>query len=106
LRNVAHGHLQESQIGYIFPKEIPLHISDGINSQPDEAVKPITVESTAVERVAFDERRRVLKIEFRNGRVYNYLDVPPRVYKKLMQAPSIGTFVNLEVKGTYEYEEL
>ena len=31
------------------------------------------------------------------------LHVPPGVYHELMEAPSLGRFLNLRVKGVYEF---
>jgi ligand-binding sensor domain-containing protein len=45
----------------------------------------------------------LLELEFTNGRVYQYFDVPERVYQSLMAADSHGTFFNESIKGVYRY---
>ena len=49
----------------------------------------VAVDSTSVASVGYDERKHVLEIEFRGGRVYRYLDVPAAVHRLLLRAPSI-----------------
>ena len=51
--------------------------------------------------VGYDEPRRILKIRFRSGRTYYYLDVPPAVHRDLLAAPSIGKYFNEVVKPNY-----
>ena len=69
-------------------------------------MKREVVESSAVDRVGYDEKRHILEIEYTGGRVYQYFDVPPMVYRQLRKAPSIGAFVNEEIIGAYQYMPL
>jgi hypothetical protein len=39
------------------------------------------VDSTAIARVGYRKRRRILEIEFANGAVYRYLDVPSSILR-------------------------
>lgn len=47
-----------------------------------------------------------LEVEYRNHKVYHYMDVPVSLWQKLLEAPSIGTFLAQEVKGKYRYMEV
>ena len=60
------------------------------------------VRSSSVAYVGYDEAKHVLEIEFHNGNVYRYQDVPAAVYRLLLQARSIGDFVNTIVKPKFE----
>jgi len=62
----------------------------------------IPIDSTAIARVGYDDARRVLSIEYRNGRTYDYFDVPAAVYMDLLSAASAGEFINLEIKPNYD----
>ncbi len=59
------------------------------------------VESTAIARIGYSKRRHILEIEFVNGAVYRYLDVPVTVYRDLMSAESKAHFYDSNVKGRY-----
>jgi S1-C subfamily serine protease/cytochrome c-type biogenesis protein CcmH/NrfG len=58
--------------------------------------KPVS--STTLKSVGYDGTHRVLEIEFHNGSVYQYLDVPKSVYVELMQADSLGRYFNRKIK--------
>jgi hypothetical protein len=64
-------------------------------------IKRLPVESSALAAVGYSKRLRALEIEFRNGAVYRYLDVSPRVRAALMAAPSKARFYHENIKGKY-----
>ncbi len=59
------------------------------------------VQSTAIARIGYSKRRHILEIEFVNGAVYRYLDVPPAIYRGFMSAGSKAQFYDFNVKGHY-----
>jgi hypothetical protein len=62
----------------------------------------VAVTSASVASVGYDPVAAVLEIEFQNGRVYRYLHVPPQAHRLLLQADSIGEFVNKVIKPRFE----
>ena len=70
------------------------------------AMERRTVESRSVNAVGYDPATFELEIEFRNGRTYRYQQVPAAAYRLLLQAPSIGEFVNKQIKPRFEAREL
>jgi hypothetical protein len=63
----------------------------------------VTVESTTLARVAYDEARAVLQLEFCSRAVYLYFDVPAAVHQALLGAASKGRFFNLTIRGRFPY---
>jgi len=63
----------------------------------------ITVDSTNLSRIRYDEDTNTLEIEFQGGRVYQYFDVPLHVFEGLRNASSHGKFFNEHIKGLYRY---
>lgn len=61
------------------------------------------VDSSAISSVGYDERSSVLEVEFSSGAVYDYYNVPPRVYRDLLKAPSKGSFVSRRVRDRYPF---
>ena len=57
--------------------------------------------SSLIERIAYDDDERVLKIRFRDGPLYCYFDVPPEAYRTLKDSPSPGRHYNAHIKGRY-----
>jgi hypothetical protein len=65
----------------------------------------VTLDSSAIEAVRYDEKRRTLDVEFREGHSYRYMHVPKFVYRELLNAESPGALWNA-VKDQFEYEKL
>jgi KTSC domain-containing protein len=61
------------------------------------------VSSSNIAEIGYDESRRVLEVLFRIGTVYQYFDVPPQEYQALMQAGSLGQYLNANIKGRFRY---
>jgi hypothetical protein len=59
------------------------------------------VNSTALAAVGYSQTRRALEIEFRNGAIYRYLDVPPSVYHDLMRAASKARYYDENIRRKY-----
>ena len=49
--------------------------------------------------VGYDSSSLTLEVEFKNGAVYQYFDVPPHEHEDLMRASSKGKHLNAHVKG-------
>lgn len=63
----------------------------------------LAVESSALATVAYDHRREVLQVEFRDGDVYQYFGVPLQTYQDLLSADSKGTYFNSRIRNSFPY---
>jgi KTSC domain len=74
-------------------------------AQPgDDVVSNIArlpVESTALASVGYSRVQQILEIEFHSGAIYRYLDVPERVFRELLEAPSKAGYYNANIRGHY-----
>jgi lysyl-tRNA synthetase class 2 len=61
------------------------------------------VESTTMKSVGYESKSKVLEIEFGSGVVYQYLEVPKKVYEGLRRAESKGQYFNGEIRDEYEF---
>jgi KTSC domain len=61
----------------------------------------VPVKSSSVVSVGYDAVAAELEIEFHNGRVYRYAEVPVAAYRLLLQARSIGEYVNTVIKPRF-----
>jgi hypothetical protein len=68
-------------------------------------MKRVRLGSAAIAAVKYDEEKRTLEVEFRDGDIYRYAHVPEFVYRELLKAESAGTFWN-RVKDNYEFTPL
>lgn len=66
----------------------------------------IAVDSSSVRAVGYDSATFELEVEFHNGRTYRYRRVPVAAYRLLLLAPSIGEFVNKQIKPRFEAKEV
>jgi KTSC domain len=66
----------------------------------------VQVQSSNIRAVGHDPQTLTLEIEFQNGNVYQYFDVPRAIHEELMKAPSHGEFVNRHIKGSYRYAKV
>ena len=66
----------------------------------------VNVDSSNVESVGYDEDSSTLQVEFKNGGVYQYFDVPEDVYIQLRDASSVGEYLAAAIKGSYRYSKV
>ena len=64
------------------------------------------VNSSNVAAIGFDEDAQILQVEFNSGATYQYFDVQKAIYDGLLDAASVGQFLNQQVKGTYRYSRV
>jgi hypothetical protein len=75
------------------PSPTPSPVVSRISRQP--------VESSAIAKIGYSKHRHILEIEFLNGAVYRYLDVPATIYRNLMSAESKARFYDLNIRRHY-----
>jgi hypothetical protein len=59
------------------------------------------VSSSNLASVGYVAESETLEVEFKNGLVYEYYNVPQFLHERMMQAGSIGSFFNREIKNNY-----
>jgi hypothetical protein len=59
------------------------------------------VHSHALAAVGYSKRLRALEVEFVNGAIYRYSNVPPQIYHDLLDAPSKAQFYDTNVRGHF-----
>jgi uncharacterized protein len=69
-------------------------------------MKRTHVESSNIESIGYDSKSQTLEIEFLNGTIYQYFDVPEKVFEELMGADSQGRYLNANIKGIYRYSKV
>ncbi|MDR0274035.1 MAG: KTSC domain-containing protein [Burkholderiaceae bacterium] len=66
----------------------------------------IPVISSNVASVGYDASTLTLEVEFKNGSVYHYFDVPDAVYRELIQASSVGKYLHANIRSSYRYAKI
>lgn len=64
------------------------------------------VSSSNVYSIGYDDSSNILEVQFNNGSIYQYSNVPYSIYKGLMSAASHGNYLHAHVKGIYSYRRI
>jgi hypothetical protein len=64
------------------------------------------VQSSNLKSVGYDPATRTLEIEFHDGDVYLYYNVPPVVHRDLLAASSVGQYFDYFIKPTYRFRKM
>ena len=66
-----------------------------------------SVSSSNVASVGYDYNSATLRIQFHNGSTYDYYSVPEYHYTALLNASSVGTYLNEYIKkGGFAYSRV
>lgn len=67
----------------------------------------VHVSSSNLASVGYDPGQQILEIEFHNGSIYQYFNVPNHIYNGLMAASSHGSYFSDNIKeGGYRYRRI
>jgi len=69
-------------------------------------MRMISVNSSNVAAVGYDEASETLQVAFNNGGMYQYFDVPQSVFEGLRDADSVGGYLAAQIKGVYRYSKV
>lgn len=56
--------------------------------------------------VGYDRLRKVMEVEFKNGRIYQYENVSEDIPKNLLASPSAGGYFNTVVRDAFQGKEI
>jgi KTSC domain len=62
--------------------------------------------STVVSAIHYYPSTSTLRIIFVSGMIYDYKNVPEKVYKALKSSSSKGAYLNQHIKGLYDFEKV
>lgn len=64
------------------------------------------VSSSSIKSVGYNPDAEILEVEFHNGGVYQYFDVPTRTHEDLINAFSKGKYYTVYIKDAYLYRRI
>jgi len=62
--------------------------------------------SSNITSIGYDPDSETLEVEFTNGSIYQYFNVPSGLNDQLMAAPSKGQFLNVYIRNGYPYSRV
>jgi KTSC domain len=69
-------------------------------------VERTPVVSSNIASVGYDPATYILEVEFANGHIYQYYDVPQAVFEELMGSASLGAYLNGQIRKQYRYARI
>ncbi len=72
---------------------------------PNESA-PAELNSTTLARTTYRIESAILQLEFRDGSVYHYSEVPSRVHQDLLHSDSPGACFNLRIRGRFPHRRI
>ncbi len=69
-------------------------------------MKRTPVESSDVVSIGYDPSERVMEVEFHEGRLYRYMEVPQDIYDHFLKAESFGGYFNSYINGYFRYRRV
>ncbi|MFA7444458.1 MAG: KTSC domain-containing protein [Flavobacteriaceae bacterium] len=76
-----------------------------ISYDNSSGIKRIPVASSNIATIGYDKEAQILEIEFHHGAIYQYIDVPEKVFEELMSSPAQGAYFMNEIKNKFEYRK-
>jgi hypothetical protein len=64
------------------------------------------VKSRILRSVGYDDSTKILEIEFQNGLVYQFLNVPPKVSTDLMRSDEIGKYFTDKIRSRFQTKQV
>ncbi len=64
-----------------------------------------SVSSSNLSSVGYDESTETLEIQFHNGSVFQYHDVPAETHVQLINARSVGGFFSSNIRNTFAHSK-
>ena len=64
------------------------------------------IQSSNIKRTEFDTETKDLVVEFNNGLIYLYENVPHQIYTQFRLSESQGKFFNSKIAKTFKYKRL
>ena len=62
--------------------------------------------SSEIEWIGYEHKDRMLQVEFIEGPVYRYQEVPHNIFEEFLQASSHGRYFETNVKGKFEHRRI
>jgi len=83
---------------FSYAESVYVELSGMVNTNSFECTYVV---SSVVDRVCYERKKRYMLISLR-GRYYHYCDIDASTVKRLITAPSIGSFFNQSIRSKYD----
>ena len=82
-----------------------LALTQAANSvEPPRSIPRTAVESSNLKSIGYDAASKTLEVEFNEGGVYRYFDVPRATHQGLIKSESKGKFFHGNIRGKFRFQ--
>jgi hypothetical protein len=81
-------------------------IGEKVAINPINGIKRIFTSSTDLISVGYDEKTGTLEIQFNNGFIYQYYQVPQAIYISLMKSKTLGIYFYSVIHNAFQFREV
>ena len=71
-----------------------------------ETLERIALNSTALTWICYLSEQRILQVGLRNGKNYDYFDVPLCTYRAFLAAASKGRYYNSHIRNEFRFQKV
>ncbi len=64
------------------------------------------VVSSNVASIGYDPATQTLEIEFQNGAIYQYYNIPLGIFEEFDRSPSKGAFLNSQIRDRFPFSRV
>jgi hypothetical protein len=64
------------------------------------------VSSSNIKSIGYERTLMILEVEFKNGHIYQYMNVPNNIFQEIMNASSCGTYLHQNVMNRFGFEKI
>ena len=61
-----------------------------------------SVKSSYIDAISYNEETKELRVQFKGGVTWSYVDVPPAIHVSLLLSESTGKYFAKEVRGVFK----
>lgn len=73
--------------------------------EEEEMVNHMVI-SSEIEWIGYEHKDNMLQVEFIDGPIYRYQEVPHSIFEEFLQAQSHGRYFETNVKGKFEHRRI
>lgn len=79
----------------------------GIISEKIEGTKIINeIQSSNIKKTIYDTENKTMTVQFNNGMLYEYQEVPHQLYTEFRSSESQGKHFSSKIAKTYKYKKI
>jgi len=77
-----------------------------LSEKIDGTIINVTIKSSNIKTASYDTESKTLTVTFNTSMIYEYYDVPWKIFTKFRSSPSQGKYFNANIKTNYKFKKV